>query len=139
MARTKTLKTYMAIALLILLGAKAQAQTGPKEVGFCDVASSPTAYDGKVLSIEVILQPSFHSLSLYNAACEPKEGFDVTTQAILPNGWESLPTGKKLRGIIKHGRPAKVRIEGTFLSSVTRGQDGQRFRFSISKINSVSE
>jgi hypothetical protein len=106
---------------------------------FRDVVSSPTDYDGKTLFIEATLEPSFHSLSLYDVACGSKEGSDVTTEAILPDGWESLPIGKKLRGIIRHGRPAKVQLVGTFKSSVTRGRDGQRFRFSISQINSVSK
>jgi hypothetical protein len=131
----------MKIAIVVLAATCAKGQTSmePKEASFCDVISSPAIYDGKTLSIEATLQPSFHSLSLYHAGCEPKEGYDVATEAILPDGWESLPIGKKLRGIIKHGRPAKVRLIGIFKSSVTRGQDGQRFRFSISQITSVSK
>jgi len=122
-----------------VIGAEGQTISEPKKANFCDVVASPADYDGKSISIEVILQPSFHSLSLYDDACTPKEGLDVTTQAILPDGWESVPVGKKLRGIIRHGRPAKVQLIGTFKSSVTRGQDGQRFRFSISQISSVSK
>ena len=128
------------IAILALLATctKGQAQTDPGRVNFCDVVASPSDFDKKLLSVEVTVQPSFHSLSLYSSACAPKEGFDVTTQAILPEGWESLPNGKKLRRSIGHGRPAKAQLVGTFRSSVERGQDGQRFRFSISKIVSVS-
>ena len=141
MMRTKVVRVCMKIAALALAAicAKGQTSVEPKKASFCDVISSPANYDGKTLSIEATLQPSFHSLSLYDAACEPKEGFDVATEAILPDGWESLPIGKKLRGIIKHGRPARVCLVGTFKSSVTRGQDGQRFRFSISQIVSVSK
>ena len=139
MTRTRVLTVCVGIFAVALLSGNAKAQTEQKDVNFCHVLSSPTDYDGKVISIDVNLQPSFHSLSLYDAACPPREDFDVTTQAILPDGWESLPNGKKLRGIIKHGRPAKVRLVGTFRSSVGRGQDGQRFRFSISQIISVSK
>lgn len=129
------------IAIFVLLATtctKGQAQTGQERVNFCDVVASPSDFDRKLLSVEVTVQPSFHSLSLYSSACAPKERFDVTTQAILPDGWESLPNGKKLRRSIGHHRPAKVQLVGTFRSSVERGQDGQRFTFSISKIVSVS-
>ena len=128
-----------ALALLVAISTKGQTSVEPKKASFCDVISSPANYDGKTLSIEATLQPSFHSLSLYDTACEPREGFDVATEAILPDGWESLPIGKKLKGIIRHSWPARVRLVGTFKSSVTRGQDGQRFRFSISQIISVSK
>ena len=127
------------LALLAATCAKGQTSSEAEKANFCDVVASPADYDGKIISIEVILQRSFHSLSLYDTACAQKEGFDVTTQAILPDGWQSLPIGKKLGGIIKHGRPAKIQVVGTFRSSVIRGQDGQRFRFSIFQINSVSE
>jgi hypothetical protein len=140
--RTKVVRACLniaAVALLVAICAKGQTSVEPKKASFCDVISSPANYDGETLSIEATLQPSFHSLSLYDAACEPKEGFDVAAEAILPDGWESLPIGKKLRRIIKHGRPAKVRLVGTFKSSGARGQDGQRFRFSISQIISVSK
>lgn len=129
------------IAILILLATsctKGQVQKDPEKVNFCDVVASPSEFDRKLLSVEVTVQPSFHSLSLYSSACAPKEGFDVTTQAVLPDGWESLPNGKKLRRSIGQGRPAKVQLVGTFRSSVERGQDGQKFIFSISKIISVS-
>jgi hypothetical protein len=142
MMRTRVVTACINIAAVVLLVAicgRGQTSMEPKKASFCDVISSPANYNGKTLSIEATLQSSFHSLSLYDTACEPKEGFDVATQAILPNGWESLPIGKKLRGIIRHGQPAKVRLVGTFKSTVTRGQDGQRFRFSISQIISVSK
>lgn len=127
------------LTLFAVTWTKAQAETEPKKVDFCDVVTSPANYDGKAISIEVTLQPGLHSLFLYSAACPSKDGFDVTTQAILPDGWESLHNGKKLRKVIKHGRSAKVQLVGTFRSSVSRGLDGQRFRFSISQINSVSK
>jgi len=125
---------FAIFVLLATLSTTGQAQTEPEQVNFCDVVASPTNYDGKLLSVEAILQPGFHSLFLYRSVCPSKEGFDVTTQAILPDGWESLPNGKKVRQSIKQGRSAKVQLVGIFRSSVERGQDGQRFRFSISRI-----
>lgn len=135
----RTCVSIAAVVLFVAICGKGQTSSEPKRANFCDIVSSPENYDGKTLSIGAILQPSFHSLSLYNAACMSREGFDVTTEAILPDGWESQPIGKKLRGLIRHGRPATVQLVGTFRSSVTRGQDGQRFRFSISQIISVSK
>jgi len=129
------------IAILVLLATsstKGQVKADPERANFCDVVASPSNFDGKLLSVDVTLQPSFHSLSLYSSACTSKEGFDVTTQAILPNGWETMPNGKKLKRSIGHGRPVNVQLVGTFRSSVSRGQDGQRFTFSISKIISAS-
>jgi hypothetical protein len=136
------------IVLAVVLVGCATGQTGaePMSVNYCDVVASPAHYHGKALSVEVVLSPGFHSLFLYGAACVPKEGYDVTkegydvtTEAILPDSWESLPNGKKLRAILKHGRNAKVTVVGTFEGGEKRyGLDGQRFRLSISQINSVS-
>jgi len=126
------------LVLLATLSTKVQSQTEPERVNFCDVVASPTDYDGKLLSVEATVRPGFHSLFLYSSECASKEGFDVTTEAILPDGWESLPNGKKLTRTIRHGRPAKAQLVGTFRRSVSRGQDGQWFRFSISKIVDVN-
>ena len=127
--------------LAILLARCAAGKTGaePQNVNYCDVVASPASYDGKVLSIEVILSPSEHSLTLYGAACVPKEGYNVTTQAILPDSWESLPNGKKLKAILKRGRDAKVKLIGTFENSGKEyGPDAARFRFSVSQVKAVS-
>ena len=86
---------FAIFVLLATLSTTGQAQTEPEQVNFCDVVASPTNYDGKLLSVEAILQPGFHSLFLYSSVCPSKEGFDVTTQAILPDGWESLPNKTK--------------------------------------------
>jgi hypothetical protein len=129
------------IVLAVVLMACATGQTGaePMSVNYCDVVASPADYNGKVLSVEVILSPSEHVLSLYGEVCVPKEGYNVTTQAILPGSWESMRNGKKLRAILKHGREAKVKLVGTFENSGERyGVGATRFRFSISQVNSVS-
>src|SRR5689334_3037507 len=93
-----------------------RAQTEPKKINFCDVVASGARYDRQTLSVEVILWPSGHSLSAYGAACVPKEGYNITTQAMLPETWDSQPNGKKLRRILRHHRPAKVVVVGTFES-----------------------
>lgn len=127
------------LGVLSSICAAAQTETHPLTANYCEVVASPADYNGRVLSVKVILSPSYHSLFLYGVECVPKEGYDVTTEAILPSSWESLPNGKKLRGLLKHGRKARVTLVGTFESSKQRlGLDGQRFRFSISQIQSVS-
>lgn len=129
-------QAIIAVTLLSAMIARAQVTTEPKEVNFCDVVAAPSQYYGQTLFVDVILWPSEHSLSLFGAACVPHEGYVVTTEAVLPDAWESLPNGKKLRGILKHRRPAKVTVVGVFERN---GQwDGTRFRFIISEINSVS-
>lgn len=115
----------------------------PKEtrtVDFCDVVTSPAKYFGQVLSVHVILWPGEHVLTLFGAACVPKEGYDVTTQAILPAKMESLPNGKKLERILKRQRPAQVDVVGIFENrEQSYGLDATRFRFTISEVHSVSE
>jgi hypothetical protein len=119
--------------------AEGQTGTAPK-VNFCNVVASPSDYNRKALSVEVIRWPSDHSLSLYGATCVPKEGYDVTTQAILPAAWESLPNGKKLRKFLHRGKSASVKLVGTFEGDAHRyGPDGARFRFVISEISSVEK
>ena len=141
MSRSNALMRSAGIAILVLLAplsTKGQAQTDPERANFCDVVTSPADYDRKLLSVEVTVEPSFHSLDLYSSSCPSKEGFDVTTQAVLPDGWLSQPNGKKLSQLLRHRRPAKVQLVGVFRSSVYRGQDGQRFIFRISQIISVT-
>jgi len=143
MTNSKNLGVCIDILLLFLfapLWARGQAATETKKVDFCRVVASPTDYDRQTLSVEVILWPSEHSLSLYGAACVPKEGYNVTTQAALPEKWESSPNGKKLSEILKRHRSAKVEVVGIFESNGgPYGPDVARFRFSISQIKSASE
>jgi hypothetical protein len=114
-------------------------QMEPKRIDFCEVVAFPANFYGQALSIDVILWPSEHVLTLFGEACVPKEGYDVTTQAILPANWPSLPKGKKLEGMLKWQKPAKVEVVGIFESREQQyGLDATRFRFSISQINSVS-
>src|SRR5215813_11126536 len=101
--------TIIVLSLAFPVWTNGQTGTEPQKVNFCDVVASPANYSGKTLSVEVILSPSEHALYLFGSTCvQPKEGYDHTTQAVLPMGWESLPNGKKLRAILKHHRPAKV-------------------------------
>lgn len=143
MTSRRVLNARISTIFSILLAAIFASGGSPKEtkkVNFCDVVASPTEYYGQVLSVEVILWPGEHVLTLFGVSCVPKEGYDVTTQAILPANVESLPNGKKLGRILKRQRPAKVEVVGIFESREQRyGLDATRFRFSISQINSVSE
>jgi hypothetical protein len=131
--------SFVAMALLLVIDMKAQESNVSREVNFCDVVEFPEKYDRQVLSVDVILRPSEHALYLYGERCVPKEGYNVTTLAILPPGWESMPNGRKLTAILRKGRPAKVRVMGTFENDEQRyGPHPSRFRFSISKVNSVT-
>jgi hypothetical protein len=133
------LKACITVLLLLSIeSTKIQGRTEPERLNFCDVVASPATYDGKSLSVGVMVTPIFHSLSLYSPSCPSKEGFDVSTEAILPDRWVSQPNGKKLSQILKHGQAAKVQLVGVFRSAVSRRHDGQRFTFRISQIVSVA-
>jgi hypothetical protein len=139
--KLKTLTVTVGSVVLIIFAAifaRAQSRTEPRKADYCDVVASPANYYGQVLSVEVILWTSEHVHTLFGAACAPKEGYDVTTQTILPANWESLPNGQKLREILRHQRPAKVEVVGTFENANEQyGLIATRFRFSISQINSI--
>jgi hypothetical protein len=134
--------TTRAVMLTIVLQAAALAQTHqqPVTANLCEVVASPVRYNKRVLTVEGILSPSEHSLALYNPSCKPKEGFDVTIEALLPTAWVSLPNGKKLQKFLKSGKEASVRVTGTFETGDGRyGPDVARFRFVISEIASVEK
>jgi hypothetical protein len=131
--------SIVVLAALLATCAGGQTSAEPKNVDYCDVVASPADYSGKVLAIEAVLSPGEHSLALYSETCPREKGYDDSTQAILPDLWESLPNGKELRAILKRGRDARVKLVGTFESGPKRyGPDVARFRFSISRVNSVS-
>jgi hypothetical protein len=128
------------IVSALFLGTTISAQTSssPAATNLCAVVTSPAEYNERVLSVEGILHPSEHALTLYSATCEPKEGFDVTTLAVLPSKWASLPNGKRLEKILRHGKNALVKVSGTFqIESSNYGIDEARFRFTITEIISV--
>src|ERR1700719_3960999 len=101
MSNSKLSMVGLAIIVLSLAApVRTNGQTGgePEKVNFCDVVAFPGDYNGKILSVEVILNPSEHALYLFGPACvRPQEGYDHTTQAVLPTGWEAVSNGKKLR------------------------------------------
>jgi hypothetical protein len=111
------------------------------EVDLCKVVMASSEYNRKVLTVEGVLYPSDHSLALYSPSCAPREGSDVSMQAVLPTAWESWPKSKRLRTLlIKKRKPAHVKVTGLFESGVDRyGPDIARFRFTISEISSVGE
>ena len=129
-----------AVVLAVVLCAAASPQTRNEKpvTNLCDVVASPDEYNQKTLTVEGVLFPSEHSLALYSPSCKPREGFDVTIQAVLPSGWESLSNGKQLRKLLKNGKETQVRVSGTFQSGAGRyGPDISRFRFVVSSISSV--
>lgn len=126
---------------LVLLGIglslPGQATAAPT-VNFCDVVRSPALNDERQITTVATLSPSDHSLLMHSDACEPKSGFDVRAQAVLPAKLKSLPNGGRLESILGHGWSARVEVVGTFQS--TRGPYGpdvMPFRFVITGLNSV--
>jgi len=128
------------LMLAVILQATASAQTRPEPLAanLCDVFASTAEYNHKVVTVEGVLAPSIHSLFLSSPACNANDGPDFTTQAVLPDSWETLPHGKELRKFLHRGKPATVKLTGTFEADPQRyGPDGARFRFVISGISSV--
>src|SRR3984957_17225922 len=93
-----------AVLLGIILQAGTSAQgPAPVAANYCEVVLSPADYNGKMLSVEGILHPGEHSLTLYGLSCPPKFGGNPSTEAVLPSMWVSLPHGKQLRKLLKKG------------------------------------
>jgi hypothetical protein len=129
---------FVMLTTALQVGVSAQTRQKPPTASLCVVVASPDGYNERVLSIEGVLSPSEHSLALYSPSCKPKEGFNVTIQAVLPPGWESLPNGKQLRKLLHRGRNAGVKLTGVFESGgYSYGPDGAKFRFVIKEIASV--
>ena len=109
----------------------------PQNVNYCEVVTLPNDYDGKVLSVDVVLVPGEHSLSQFGADCL-HFGYGRVTEAQLPNNWTTWPNGRALSRILRRHLSAKVKLIGTFDGSQgPYGPDGARFQFSISRIISV--
>jgi hypothetical protein len=134
-SRNSTIRAVM-LAMILQATAPAQMHQQPVTTNLCEVVTSPDAYNKTVLTVEGILLPSEHSLALYSPPRKPKEGFDVTIQAVLPTAWESSPNGRQLRRFLKNGKQARVKLTGTFESGADRyGPDAARFRFAVSGIS----
>jgi hypothetical protein len=130
----------LVLALFLTDAVFAQMPSEPVAANLCDVFASPAIYDRRLLSVEGVLFPSFHSLFLVNASCMPKQGSEVSTEAILPPSWETLPNGKRLAKLLRDGKKARVKLAGTFESGDHRyGPDGARFRFLVTEIVSVEK
>ena len=126
------------LAAVLQFAPSSQTDREPVPVDLCRVVGLPDRYNEKALSVEGILSPGEHSLTLYSPACKPKDGFDVSIQAVLPPNWESLPNGKHLRKILRSRKDARVTLNGKFQSGNGRyGPDAAQFRFSISQVLSV--
>ncbi len=140
MMSTKASLIIQSIVLAINMQAAVSAQSVPQPVAanLCDVFVSPAEYNQKVLSVEGFLSPSFHSVLLSAPSCRPD--LDLTTEAVLPSSWKSLPNGKELRKYLHRKKNAKVKLIGTFETDAQRyGPDGARFRFVIIGISSVEK
>lgn len=136
--------TAMWINVVVLLFCMAVAAAGSDsnqqedKVRFCQLVSTPQDHDKKVVLTEALMLPSDHSVALYDPACWPTETNNVTTQTVLPDGWNSTKLGKKLEKLLSHQRTAKVSVEGTFYGSGgPYGPDVARFRFVVQRIISV--
>ena len=141
MSNRFVLPTVAAVMLVCISPTVAASQTNDQAVvtNLCNVVASPNDYSNSVITVEGILFPGDHSLALYSPSCEPREGFDVTMQAVLPSGWESLPNGKQLRKFLKSGKKAHVKAIGKFETAGRYGPDAARFRFVVSGISSVEK
>lgn len=132
--------TATVLAIVIQAAPLAQTQQQPVAVNFCDVIASPDEYNGKVLTVEGVLHPGEHVLTFYSPLCEPKEGFDVTTQAVLPTGWESSPHGKSLRKFLRNRKEARIKVTGTFeIAASHYGLESTRFRLVVSGISTLQK
>ena len=138
--RTSSLIRGVMLATILQAAVSAQVRPEPVAANLCDVFRSPAVYNQKVLSVEGVLFPSFHAVFLLSPSCMPKGDLDVTTEAILPPSWVSLPNGRQLRKFLHRGKSASVKLIGTFEYSGHRyGPDGTRFRFVISEISWVGK
>ena len=131
------MKTLL-LALIFMAPQLSSSRQLPVEIDLCKLVAASSEYNGKVLTVEGVLYPGDHSLALYSPSCAPKEGSDVSMQAVLPMAWESWPKSNRLRVLLNKRRPAHVKVTGLFESGADRyGPDVTRFRFTISEIFSV--
>ena len=131
------MKTLL-LALIFMAPQLSSSRQLPVEIDLCKLVAASSEYNGKVLTVEGVLYPGDHSLALYSPSCAPKEGSDVSMQAVLPMAWESWPKSKRLRVLLNKRRPAHVKVTGLFESGADRyGPDVARFRFTITEISSV--
>jgi hypothetical protein len=131
------MKTLL-LALIFMAPQLSSSRQLPVEIDLCKLVAASSEYNGKVLTVEGVLYHGDHSLALYSPSCAPKEGSDVSMQAVLPMAWESWPKSKRLRVLLNKRRPAHVKVTGLFESGADRyGPDVARFRFTISEVSSV--
>jgi len=136
--RTGSLIRGFMLATILQAAVSAQVRLEPVVANLCEVVVSPADYNKRVLSVEGVLSPSEHSLTLYSPSCFPKVDSDTGIDAVLPPQWESLRNGKQLRKFLHRRKSASVKLIGTFESGAySYGPDGARFRFVISEISSV--
>jgi hypothetical protein len=142
MIKQKPSRLGVAVILVTVSQATTTVQNRPHPVvaNPCDVVESPAEYRNKVLTMEGILLPGDHSVSLFSPSCDSKDGFHQLIDAVLPDDWESSANGKKLKRLFQHGKRAKVSLTGVFRTgNYSYGPDGAKFQLSISEILSVEK
>ena len=125
---------------LCFLAARSVADEPALSVPFCDLIAAPQRYDTKAVRTDALIRPSEHEVHLYSETCKSTLGDDRSASIELPAGWSSTKLGKKLSGILRHHRTAKVGLEAVFKSSGGPfGQEKTQFRFVLRRLISVEE
>lgn len=140
------MKNHQTVSLLLLLcclcvySPCSVADEAALNVPFCDLVATPQQYDTKGVVTEALIRSSEHEVHVYSENCKSTLGNDRSASIELPTGWNSTKLGKKLSGLLRHHRAARVRFEATFKSGGGPfGQEKTRFRFILHRLISVEE
>lgn len=124
------------MAFILQTMAVAQTHHEPITAKLCEVVASPERYNHRVLTVDGVLSPSEHSLTLYSPSCKPRQNVNV----VLQDEWKFMENGKRLRKLLHGHKEAPVKLSGTFESGAySYGPDGAPFRFVVSEILSVEK
>jgi hypothetical protein len=69
----KLVQVAIMFVLFPALSAGSQGDDAVRRVSFCDVVSAPESFDTKLISTEVLISSSYHSVAVYDPACMPTE------------------------------------------------------------------
>jgi len=113
--------------------------TVPK-VSFCELASNPNTYDGKIVNTEALVGSRFHSVDFDDPTCGFETAENRGATLVLSDDWLSTKLGRKLSKILRSGHTARVGLDGVFHGTGgPYGGDGTRFEFVMRHLLSVSE
>jgi len=136
----RTGSLLLLLSCLCFFAARSVADEAALSVSFCDLIAAPQQYDTKAVRTEALIRSSEHEVHLYSENCKSTLGDDRSASIELPAGWNSTKLGKKLSGILRHHRAARVGFEAVFKSSGGPfGQERTRFRFVLRSLISVEE